>query len=332
MGDFGRVEMRRFTMQLLPEVARLLTQDLQSGDGAPTLFEAPHPNAGEGLFDGEVVTTLNGVRCVHRSLKTWVSLADELKCTLNVIESPSPTDASFIRLSLSPWLRSSWHITAAPSGHPEKYGSGSEYSRLHKFEEPSLWFSLKRALHFLRLKGSVRVLCLGSNRGDECEAVGWVLGEEGIGFEIVGVDHAPSAIEEAKRRFAGDSRYKMYLGDLRALDPLTLGRFDVLLSINTLQSPQLDGHSLLRSLIAQHLAPVGGVIIGLPQCRYVGTALSFGSRGHSPLTPESASVYKEIAFYRRYLYQHKFTVAVTGQYTPLICARRGSAFDSDIIE
>jgi hypothetical protein len=162
--------------------------------------------------------------------------------------------------------------------------------------------------------------------------VGWVLEEEGVDFEIVGVDHSPSAIEVAKRRFKGDSRFQMYLGELRALESLALGWFDVLLSINTLQSPQLDGHTLVRRLITRYLTPIGGVIIGLPQCRYVGTAISFGARGHAPLTPESASIYKEIAFYRRYLYQHKFTVAVTGKYTPLICARRGSSFDGDVIE
>ena len=321
--------MRRFTIESLPIVVQLITEELKSVSGASVRFKAPHPKVGEGLFDGEEVT-LSGERCVYRSLKTWVSLADELKCTLNVC--PSPTDDSFITFSLSPWIRSSWHKTSAPSGHPEKYGVESEYARLHKFEEPSLWFSLKRALNFLRLSASVRILCLGSNRGDECEAVGSLLDEEGVEFEIVGVDHASSAIKLAQRRFVGDPRFKMYLGDLRALEGLALGRFDVLLSINTLQSPQLDGHTLLRRLIAEHLSPVGGLIIGLPQCRYVGTALSFGARGHAPLTPESASIYKEVAFYRRYLYQHKFTVAVTGKYTPLICARRGSALDGDVIE
>jgi hypothetical protein len=108
--------------------------------------------------------------------------------------------------------------------------------------------------------------------------------------------------------------------DLAAVAELELGRFDLIVAIDTLQSSGLDDRVLLRHLVQERLAPGGAVIFGLPNCRYLDGEVVHGARMLNFRQPELGLLIKDVAFYRRYLQQHGRTVYVTGKHEVLITA------------
>lgn len=279
--------------------------------GEAIWFTAPDPDR-PGLYEGE--PTADGR---HRSLAGWVMLAEELGATLL---TPRAAEPGRVRLGLRKLDRdASWQTRAAPSGDPEKYGADSDFARIRKFEEPPFLFAFARALDFVDPAPDARVLALGCNRGDELDALCRLRPE--YDFECHGVDHAASAIEQAR---ALHPQMHFMAADLQRLDtpPLAdMGRFDLILALNVLHSPSLDGKAILQRLVAEHLTPAGAVIVGLPNVRYVDHTLHHGARVKGFSHPELSVLVRDAAYYRRYLARHKFRVMITGRHTVLICAR-----------
>ncbi len=200
---------------------------------------------------------------------------------------------------------------AGVGGGTEKYGVASEFAMVRKLEEPGFVLDLREALERCALVPDARVLDLGCNTGDELELVY----EAAPQAQIVGVDHAATAIARARERFP---RATFHAADLAALASLALGRFDLVMSIDTLQSSGLDDRALLRQLVQDHLAPRGAVILGMPNSRYVDGQLVYGARMLNFSQPELGLLVKDVAFYRKYLQQHHRRVFVTGRYEILI--------------
>ncbi len=293
-------------------LARRLQDALRARAPGETLwFTAPDPDR-RGLYEGE--PTPDGR---HRSLAGWVMLAEELGATLL---TPQPAGPGRVRLGLRRLDRdASWQTRAAPSGDPEKYGADSDFARIRKFEEPPFLFAFARALDFVDPADGARVLALGCNRGDELDALCRLRSDRT--FECHGIDHAASAIERARTLHP---TMTFLTADLQRLDapPLAeMGRFDLILALNVLHSPSLDGKAILQRLVAEHLTPAGAVIVGLPNVRYVDHTLHHGARVKGFSHPELSVLVRDAAYYRRYLARHKFRVMITGRHTLLICAR-----------
>ena len=102
--------------------------------------------------------------------------------------------------------------------------------------------------------------------------------------------------------------------------PYGLGRFDLILAIDTLQSSSIDDRALLRHLVQQRLTPRGAVLLGVANCRYLDGEVVHGARMKNFRQPELGAVIKDVAFYRKYLQQHARTVHVTGKHELLITA------------
>ena len=68
-----------------------------------------------------------------------------------------------------------------------------------------------------------------------------------------------------------------------------------------------------QRIVQQHLTPHGAVIVGVPNCRTVGTATQYGARMRNFRQPELGLLIKDVAFYRKYLQQHDRQVYVTGK-------------------
>ena len=62
------------------------------------------------------------------------------------------------------------------------------------------------------------------------------------------------------------------------METLNLGRFDVLLSLDTLQSPTMKPKPLFQQLFQNHLHPGGRVLLSLPNCRYRDGQIEYGAR------------------------------------------------------
>ena len=135
-----------------------------------------------------------GQACRYRSLAVWVDLAEVVGCTLG---TPEVLGDGFIRLRFR--LReadANWHERSAPSGDPEKYGSGTDFARTDKFEDPTFVDAYLDSLRFLELPKNARVLSLGVNAGAELGVFASLYDQETLSaMELIGLDHSVSAIQ-----------------------------------------------------------------------------------------------------------------------------------------
>ena len=188
----------------------------------------------------------------------------------------------------------------------ERYGTDTAFARISKLEDPDFLVDFADAL--ARVGPYRRVLDLGVNTGDELALLDPTAA-------LVGIDHSASAIAVARERFP---RAEFHVADVNALPPL--GEFDLVLSLNTLQSPTVDDRELLRRITQHHLAPRGAVILGVPNCRYVDGEVEYGARMKNFREVELGLLVKDVAFYRKYLQQHHRHVFVTGKHYILVTA------------
>lgn len=309
---------RRFHDEPLIVIVRHLQGALGAG---PVRIEVPDPDLGRGHYPGERVGPGEGL--VHRPLRSWCDLADGLSCRLL---TPRAVDGTHVALTferLGP--EASWHAggeeTEEAPEPRERYGTDSEFARVRKLEDAGFLLPWLEALGRIHLPPGARVLDLGVNRGDELEAFAWLEGAPDVTF--VGVDHGASALAEARARFP-DARHRFVLADLNALPP-DLGRFNLVVSVGTLQSPGVDDHALLRRLVQQHLEPGATLLLGFPNSRFRDGEVVYGARVRNLREPDLSLLVKDLSFYRRYLHQHGFRTFLGGKYDLLLTAVRGGA-------
>lgn len=317
--DLARIQVRDEPLSALSERLR---QTLRAGS---VYVEAPyHPARTEDprhpLFEGEPYEH-EGQRLRYRSLRGWLELAEQLNARLTLTELTH----GCITLLLTPLSgRSGWHERALPSGHPEKYGVESEYHRVEKLEEPLIARDLERALWLARPQGLSRALAVGCNKGEELELLRRCLERTGgltSDAQLIGVDHAESALEVARQRYPSP-QLCFERADLRDLSPERYGRLELLMALNVLHSPSLDGHALFKGWVKGLLRPRASVVVGLPNCRYQGTTLRYGAATPHSGGQDLAQLLTEAQFYLRYLRQQGFNTYVIGQYQLLIVGRR----------
>jgi SAM-dependent methyltransferase len=309
---------RRFHDEPLIAIIRHLQGALGAGR---VRIEVPDPDLGRGHYPGERVGPGQGL--VHRPLRSWCDLADGLSCRLL---TPRPVDGTHVALTFERLgSEASWHAggeEAEEGLEPrERYGTASEFARVHKLEDAGFLLPWLEALGRIHLPPGARVLDLGVNRGDELAAFAWLEGAPDVSF--VGVDHGASALEEARARFP-DTRHRFVLADLNAL-PDDLGRFSLVVSVGTLQSPGVDDHALLRRLVQQHLEPRATLLLGFPNSRFRDGEVVYGARVRNLREPDLSLLVKDLSFYRRYLHQHGFRTFLGGKYDLLLTAVRGGA-------
>ncbi|UCH26114.1 MAG: class I SAM-dependent methyltransferase [Trueperaceae bacterium] len=303
-----------FGEEPLHHILIAIRQRFERGDRRVSIA-VPHPELGRGLYPGE--TTLHqGVLLRHRPLRVWLDLADRLGCRLSLPRAVSDTH---IRLDFEPLDPDrSWHDHQSVDA-TEKYGAGSVFQRIDKLEEASFLLDLLEALERVRLQPADRVLDLGVNSGGELAVFDLLDTALSSSLSFVGVDHSRTALALARERFPSKT-HTFLEADLNDLDELELGRFDLVISIGTLQSPGIDDRALLRSLVQRHLVTDGSLILGFPNSRYLDGELLYGAKMKNFSQPELSLLVKDLAFYRKYLHQHKFKVLLTGKYDLFVTA------------
>lgn len=273
----------------------------------------PEPHLGAGRYAGEAVHG-RGDEIHPRSWSVWSELAARLRCRLRVRHGAedASVELGFARLDDSrAWLRE------AVEG-PEKYAPDGAFGRIHKSEDPSFVLDLRDALERVGLPRGARILELGINSGEVMELAATVCSAVREA-SIVGVDHEPKALAAAKRRLAVLDA-ELIEADLANLAKLELGQFDLVMAFSTLQSRGVDDRALLRQIVQEQLRPGGALILGLPNCTYVDGEVLYGAKMKNFRQPDLSVAIKEIAFYRRYLHQHRFRVFVTGKHELLVTA------------
>ena len=274
----------------------------------------PDPDAATERYPGEPGP--DGVP--HRSLRDWLDLAEAVGARLH---TPTPVpDADPPRL-LTVFERSTRASDLHADGGrpPDRYGMHRDFSRLHKMALPGFLLPLLDALAFAAPRGAERVLVVGCHRGDELEALGQATPP--IPPErVVGVDRQEDALDQARLRHPCA---RFLRADANGL-PEDLGRFDLILAIDVLQSPDLDGPATLARLVRDHASDGGGLVIGLPCSRLVDRQVVWGARTRNFAEVDLSLVVRDLAGHRRYLHQHGYRTRIGGRYDLLLAGRRGA--------
>jgi trans-aconitate methyltransferase len=308
-------EVYRVTDQNLVDLLTNLKGQLESGIMS---IRFPNPKSPAPYYEGELYE-LDGQMVRFRSLRAWLEICEILEVGFQIDNlSKRWCEAT---LKSTSWSKKSWHRSSLGSGHPEKYGTSSDYIRINKLEEPHIWHDFMRALDYVKLATTSKILSIGCNQGDELFAIWQKLSEvQRESSTLLGIDHCETAIECAQQKYP---QLMFSVADARTLTPEYFGDLDLLVALNVLQSPSLSGHHLFKTWVKSLLNATAAVIIGLPNCRYHGHELRFGAvTKHTGYTQDSSLVLSDVQFYTRYLRQQGFTVIVQGHYTQYIVARR----------
>ncbi len=297
--------MQSFTTESLNTILAWAESSLASSD--TLVFDVLNPDAARGCYAGERVT-IGECDYLYRSYRTWNDLAGLLFCRLL---TPEKISEHTVRLTFEKIDRGeSFHRTEAKE---EKYGTASAFARIHKNEESTFLHPYLYALKNVRIGEKKRVLNLGINTGDEFDLIRTMLPEATYrNLELVGIDHSASAIETARGRF-GEGNAAFYVHDINDLSSLGLGKFDLIVSIGTLQSTSVAFKPLFASLVQEYLSADGAMILGFPNCRWMGGEMIYGAKAPNYPYSELSLLIKDIHYCKKYLQQKKFRVTVTGK-------------------
>lgn len=296
--------MRSFTNETLYLIVRHVQEALKQTNKLS--FAVPNPDLSQGLFSGEQT---QGLR--HRPWRVWLDLAEKLECRFL---TPELISATHVCVTLEKLRTTSLYKA---TNKTEKYGLGSDFQRIQKLEESSFLLDYLEALERVQLKPQSRVLSLGVNSAEEFKLFDYLdLSQE---CNFVGIDHSESALSKARVRFGG-ANYEFICSDINTIDALELGKFDLILALGSLQSPSIDDRTILRKLVQSYLTEQASLIIAFPNSIYKDAELLYGARMKNFSQADLSLLFKDVAYYRKYLHQHKFKVFVTGKYYSLITA------------
>ncbi|MFT5660702.1 MAG: ubiquinone/menaquinone biosynthesis C-methylase UbiE, partial [Sulfurimonas sp.] len=238
----------------------------------------------------------------------WFDLAHILKCRML---TPTTVNEHQVLIRLEKLNEDvSFHKNTDTA--ESKYGSNSIFSQIYKMEEPAFLHYYRQALKNVNINKRIRILNLGVNSGDEfCFIKKYASNFNNL--ELVGVDYCSSAIKDAKKIFSQENNVNFYTHDINDLNSLELGRFDLIISIGTLQSSNLEFNPLFMSIVQNQLKPDGAIILGFPNCRWLDGEMIYGARAKHYSFSEMSNVYKDAIFCKKYLQQKKFRVTITGK-------------------
>jgi len=298
--------MKNFTDTSMLDISTWLEKNITEAETGNTIeFIIPNPDERVNPRSNE----LQEAPLCH-SWKAWSDLAELLYCRML---TPQPLDSGEILLRYQKLdLSDSFHRNTTKE-RKEKYGTASRFASIQKNEEPAFLFAFRRALQQVKTAERNIILDLGINSGDEFDMIRKLVdADRWQQMQLIGIDHSPSAIKEARERFP-ENNIIFHCHDINYLDKLTLPKADLLLSIGTLQSPGIDFKPLFMSLIQNHLTKDGAVILGFPNCRWIDGEMIYGAKAPNYNFSEMSLVIKDIYFCKKYLQQHRFRVTITGK-------------------
>ena len=270
-------------------------------------FEVLNPDFSTSCYSG-TVHTIDSHEYIYHSYKSWLDLAQILYCKMltPLLHGEYSVIIRFQKLNADVSFHNSETLAE------EKYGSTSIFSQIHKNEEPAFLAHYLKALENVKVESRLRILNLGVNSGDEFELIHKSI-EDFSELELIGIDYCPSAIALAEEKFKDFSNISFYTHDINNLESLELGKFDLVISIGTLQSTNLSFNEVLMSVVQKHLKCDGAMILGFPNCRWIDGEMVYGARVKNYSFSELGLLYKDVVFSKKYLQQKRFRVTITGK-------------------
>lgn len=298
-----------FTTQSMQDIIAVLSVKVKACEtGEYISFETVDPDLGEG-YSGEVLK-IKGQSYIYRGYKSWMDLAELLMCKMMTPQKSTYPLVKFHFKKLE--TQSSFH-TESSSSKEEKYGVDSHFSHIHKMEEPAFLYYYTQALQNAKLSQRSSILNLGINTGDEFNVIKNSLDRSTYEkMKLVGVDHSKSAISYAKSSFP-EENVTLHAHDINDLERLNLGKFDLLISIGTLQSPSINFKPFFMSLVQNYLEKDAAIILGFPNSRWIGGEMIYGAKAPNYAMSEMSLLFNDVIFCKKYLQQHKYRVTLTGK-------------------
>ena len=295
-----------FTQHSMQEILPILQNALKTDSSVS--FKVLNPDLGEG-YAGNLIT-IEDKSYIYRGYKAWTDLAELLMCKML-----TPEESSYPLITLrfqKLETQSSFHLNTQ-SPKEEKYGTESHFFEIIKMEEPAFLYYYNQALTNVNIEERTRILNLGINRGDEFEVIKNRLDTNKYqNMKFVGIDHSKTAIAYAGTLFPEDN-VQFFTEDINHLDTLNLGKFDLLISIGTLQSPSINFKPFFMSLVQNYLEKNGAIILGFPNSRWIGGEMIYGAKAPNYAMSEMSLLYNDVIFCKKYLQQHKYRVTLTGK-------------------
>lgn len=204
----------------------------------------------------------------------------------------------------------------------ETYGIESEFFSIDKTSQFSFLYHYQKALEFINIKDKKRILNLGINKGDEFKVIKNMLSFEDFNQKkFIGIDYSQSAIEYASKDFK-EENISLICHDINKLQELNLGKFDLIVSIGTLQSSNIEFNATFMNLYQNYLEKGGAIILGFPNCRWIDSEMIYGAKAPNYSFSEMSLVLKDIHFCKKYLQQKKHRVTITGKDYLFLTARK----------
>jgi len=294
----------RFTTQTMQEILPTLQNILKAQDEVS--FEVLSPDVAEGYAGTEV--EIEGNSYLYRGYKAWTDLAELLHCKML---TPKEVTYPLVKLCFKKLSHfQSFHHDAKES---EKYGTSSHFAQIQKMEEPAFLYYYTQALDNVNVAQRTEILNLGVNRGDEFDVIKKHLDTKTYqSLVFTGIDHSKSAIAYATEYFRGDN-VSFYAEDINDLDTLGLAKFDLLISIGTLQSPSINFKPFFMNLVQNYLKDDAAIILGFPNSRWVDGELVYGAKAPNYAMSEMSLLFNDVIFCKKYLQQKKYRVTITGK-------------------
>ncbi len=289
--------MYKFTNHTMYKILTLLEEKLSNSNSIS--FQVLNPDFCKSTYAGSKVEVAKE-EYVYRSYKAWNDLATKLFCR---VLTPNKVSEEIIELTFEKLdLEDSFHKENIDK--EEKYGKNSTFSLLNKNEEPEVMFSYLKALENVKIGTRKRVLNLGVNSGEEFDLIREYC-KEFKDIEFVGVDYCNSAIDFAKEKFKDNKNVSFYAEDINNLEYLNLGEFDLIISIGTLQSSNLDFNKVFMQIVQTYLKKDGSMILGFPNCRWFDGEIIYGAKAANYSFSEMSVLVKDVYFCKKYLQQKK---------------------------
>jgi len=250
--------------------------------------------------------------------KTWVDLAQIffMRMLTPIQKNSNTIILKFRKLNLN----SSFHKIIDKSS--EKYGTESKFFMIDKTKEFSFLYHYQKALEFIDIKNKTKILNLGINKADEFKVIkDLLLDADFKAKKFIGVDYSNSAIDYASKNFSHPN-VSLICHDINKLNELSLEKFDLIISIGTLQSSNINFNTTFMSLYQNHLEKGGSIILGFPNCRWIENEMIYGAKAPNYNFSELSLVLKDIHFCKKYLQQKKYRVTITGKDYLFLTARK----------
>ena len=296
----------KFTNEPLYKIINTIKKRLLELKSAEVLeFEVLNPDNFDSTYAGTEVQ-IDNTTYIYRSLKAYTELAEQLFCKMLI---PTQIDEKSVLIRFKKLNREeSFHKQVQSS---EKYGTDSHFSKIHKNEEPSFLMHYVHALKKVDIDKRVRILNLGVNSGEEFEII-QKLSSNFEKQELIGIDYCQSAIKEAKKVF-NSPNISFIQHDINNLDSLELGQFDLIISIGTLQSSNLEFKLLFNHIVQKYLKKDGAMILGFPNCRWIDGEMIYGAKTKNYSFSELSLFIKDAHYCKKYLQQKKYKVTLSGK-------------------